>query len=149
MCIYVAIASKNDFVRSGLRYLLDNQPDVTVVGDEDNTAAIMNLVAATHPDVVVIELALVPHNGVKIEERIARDWADANFIVFSLRRNSEYINQCLSAGARGYVLAESLGAEIVIAVREVVKGRLYLSPQLSYTNTALNGNPDDGSGMPS
>ncbi len=135
MSIQVVVASEHVFVRDGLRCLLDTQPDISVVGDANDASTVMNLVMASRPDVAVIDLAIVLENEIKVTDGILRAWTNAKIIVFSLRRNSEYVEHSLDSGASGFVLAESLGQEIANAVREVYGGRQYLSPKLSFPAT--------------
>lgn len=138
MCIHVIVANEHAFVRNGLRCLLDAQPGISVVGDAVNASAAIHLVTTLKPEIAIIDLALVPQNGIKVTEEIIHVWADAKVIIFSLRRSAEYVDHCFKAGAKGYVLAESLGSEIVDAVRVVNKGRFYLSAKLSHENTVVN-----------
>lgn len=132
MSIHVVIASEHAYLRDGLRCLLDTQPDIAVVGEANDAPTVANLVMTSRPDVAIIDLAIIPQNGIKVTEGILREWAEAKVIIFSLRSNIEYVEHSLDAGASGFVLAESLGYEIADAVREVCGGRRYLSPGLSY-----------------
>ncbi len=127
MPINVIVAGQKDIVRSGLRRLLEVQKDISVIGEAEDFASANGLVATLNPDVSIIELGLVAQpRSQSMEERL-RAWLGTRVIIFSLRRNREYVEQCFGAGARGFVLAELLGSEIVEAVRQVHGGRLYLS----------------------
>lgn len=132
------IACQSDVVSSGLNRLLDAQTDIAVVGYARDTAAVDRLVSNLSPDVLVVELSVVAPGRSRDSEQIIRAWASTKVIIFSLRRGQEYVDHCLGAGARGYVLAELLGSEIVDAVRAVYSGDLYLSSRLALAATATS-----------
>lgn len=131
MAINVIVASQHDIVRSGLRRLLDAQVDISVIGEAADYSDADLLVTTLRPNVSVVELSLVAQPRRQVAEEVIRAWSSSHVIIFSLRRNWEYVEHCLRAGARGYILAELLGSEIVDAVREVHAGRLYLSSRLA------------------
>lgn len=130
MAIDVVVASKNDIVRSGLHRLLGAQEDMLVIGEAADFSSADRLVATLKPKIVVVELSVIMQKSIPSIEEVVHNWSGSEVIVFSLRRNREYVEHCLGAGARGFVLAELLGSDIVAAVRQVYGGALYLSPRL-------------------
>ena len=131
MSISVFLADDHAVVRDGLRYLLDAQPDIDVVGDAANGRQTLQLVKQLCPDVAVMDIAMPELNGIDATHQICRDCPSTQVIILSMYSTAEHVNRALSAGALGFVLKESAGLEVVNAVRAVHSGHHYLSQKLS------------------
>lgn len=131
MSISVFLADDHTIVRDGLRYLLEAQADITVVGDAANGRQTVQLVKQLCPDVAIMDIAMPELNGIDATYQICRDCSATQVIILSMYSTSEHVNRALSAGALGYVLKESAGIELVTAVRTVHAGHHYLSQNLS------------------
>jgi DNA-binding NarL/FixJ family response regulator len=118
-------------VRDGLRYLLEAQPDITVVGDAADGRQTLQYVEQLRPDVVIMDIAMPELNGIEAARRIRTDCPSTQVIILSIYSTEEHVSRALQAGARGYVLKESAGIEVVNAVRAVHSGHHYLSQKLS------------------
>lgn len=131
MSISVFLADDHAVVRDGLRYLLEAQPDIDVVGDAANGRQTLQLVKQLCPDVAVMDIAMPELNGIDATHQICRDCPSTQVIILSMYSTAEHVNRALSAGALGFVLKESAGFEVVNAVRAVHSGHHYLSQKLS------------------
>lgn len=131
MTIAVFLADDHAVVRDGLRYLLEAQPDIKVVGDAANGRQTLQLVERLHPDVAIMDIAMPELNGIEATRRIRTDCPSTQVIILSIYSTEEHVSRALQAGARGYVLKESAGIEVVNAVRAVHSGHHYLSQKLS------------------
>ena len=131
MSITVFLADDHAVVRDGLRYLLEAQPDIDVVGDAANGRLTLQLVKQLCPDVTVMDIAMPELNGIDATHQICRDCPSTQVIILSMYSTTEQVNRALSAGALGYVPKESAGIEVVNAVRAVHSGHHYLSQKLS------------------
>jgi DNA-binding NarL/FixJ family response regulator len=120
-------------VREGLRALLGQRADLLVVGEADSGASAVQQVRHCRPDVVVMDIAMPGVNGIAAASEIRRDYPATQVVMLSVHATSEHVFRALQAGALGYVLKESVGQEVVDAVREVHAGRRYLSPRLAAT----------------
>jgi len=118
-------------VRDGLRYLLEAQPDIKVVGDAADGRQTLRLVERLRPDVAIMDIAMPELNGIEATRRIRTDCPSTQVIILSIYSTEEHVSRALEAGARGYVLKESAGIEVVNAVRAVHSGHHYLSQKLS------------------
>jgi DNA-binding NarL/FixJ family response regulator len=127
----VFLADDHTVVRDGLRVLLEAEHDIRVIGDAANGHEAVRGVARLCPDVVVMDIAMPELNGVEATREIAQICPSAQVIVLSMHSTTEHIFQALQAGARGYLLKESAGIEVVNAVRAVHAGRRYLSQKIS------------------
>ena len=131
MSITVFLADDHAVVRDGLRYLLEAQPDIDVVGDAADGRQTLQLVKQLCPDVAVMDIAMPELNGIDATHHICRDCPSTKVIILSMYSTTEHVNRALSAGALGYVLKESAGIELINAVRAVHSGHHYLSQKLS------------------
>jgi len=131
LAITVFLADDHAVVRDGLRFLLEAQPDVSVIGDAANGCQAVRRVARLRPDVVVMDIAMPELNGIEAAREIRQVCPSTQVVILSMHSTTEHIFQALEAGARGYLLKESAGIEVVAAVRAVHAGQRYLSQQIS------------------
>ena len=131
LVITVFLADDHAVVRDGLRVLLEAQPDISVIGDAANGRAAVHLVAQLCPDVVIMDIAMPDLNGIEAARKISEVCPSTQVIILSMHSTTEHIFRALQAGARGYLLKESAGIEVVNAVRAVHGGHRYLSQKIS------------------
>ncbi len=131
MTITVFLADDHTVVRDGLRYLLEAQPDIRVIGDAANGREAVRLVEKLCPDVVIMDIAMPELNGIEATRNIRVACPPAQIIILSMHSTSEHIGRALQAGANGFLLKESAGIEVVSAVRAVHTGHRYLSQKIS------------------
>jgi two-component system NarL family response regulator len=119
----VLLADDHAVVRLGLRALIDNQPDLTVVGEaEDGPSAVAQFLA-TRPDVGLIDLVLPGQDGAAVCGAIRREVPKARLLILSGSAPSESVHRALKAGAMGYVLKDSSPQVLLRAIRDVLDGR--------------------------
>jgi DNA-binding NarL/FixJ family response regulator len=129
--ITVFLADDHAVVRDGLRALLEAQPDIRVIGDAADGREAVGQVARLGPDVAVIDIAMPELNGIEAAQGIGEVCPSTQIIILSMHSTTEHIFRALQAGARGYLLKESAGIEVVKAVRSVHAGHHYLSQKIS------------------
>jgi len=129
--IRVFLADDHAIVRDGLRAVLQGQPDITVVGDAADGRETVRQEAQLRPDVVVMDIAMPELNGIDAARQIREADQSTEIVILSMYSTSEHIFRALQAGARGYLLKESAGVEVVNAVRAVHSGQRYLSQKIS------------------
>jgi DNA-binding NarL/FixJ family response regulator len=127
MNIKVFIADDHAIVRDGLRSLLEANPAVTVVGDAADGRQAVELVIRLQPDVVVMDISMPELDGIAATRRVLDTLPQVQVIVLSMIGTPEHISRALQAGARGYLLKESAGREVLDAVLSVHAGNVYLS----------------------
>lgn len=131
MKVKVFLADDHAVVRDGLRLLLNSQSDIEVVGDASNGRDALQEVVALGPDVAIIDIAMPELNGIEVTYRLNRQLPEIRVIILSMHSTAEHVYRALEAGARGYLIKESAGSEVVEAVRVVQGGRRYLSQKIS------------------
>src|SRR5258706_13064726 len=136
MSIRVLLADDHVVVLDGLRLLVEKQPNMTVVGVASNGLEVVQQAMQLRPDVVVMDIAMPELNGVEATRQIQASVPSARVVILSMHSTPEHIFQALRAGALGYVLKQSAGAELVEAIRAVNRGHQYLSNKLKETREA-------------
>lgn len=131
MSITIFLADDHAVVRDGLRALLEVQPDLQVIGDAANGREAVRQASQLCPDIVLIDIAMPQLNGIEAARQIRQVCPQTHVIMLSMYATTEHIFQALQAGARGYLLKEAAGSEVIKAVRTVHAGQRYLSPQIS------------------
>jgi two-component system response regulator NreC len=126
--IQVLLMDDHVVVREGLRALLERQDDIDVMAEASSVAEAVAL--DVDPDVVVADLMLPDERGVEVVRRLKERYQKAAILVLTMVDNPTDVQQCLAAGARGYLLKETAGSELVDAVRKVAGGEDYLQPSL-------------------
>lgn len=129
--IRVFLADDHTIVRDGLRYLLDAQPDIKVIGDASNGREAVMRVRDCLPNIVLMDIAMPELNGIDATQKINIDCPESKVIILSIHTTTEHIFRSFDAGARGYLLKESAGGEVVKAIRFVHAGHYYLTTKLS------------------
>jgi DNA-binding NarL/FixJ family response regulator len=131
LTIRILIADDHTVVAEGLRALIEAQPDMKVVGLAGDGREALKQTLETKPDVVVMDNAMPELNGTEATRIIRKRCAQTRVVMLSMHSNSVHIQRALQAGAGGYVLKESVGRELVDAIRTVHAGRRYLSMPLT------------------
>jgi DNA-binding NarL/FixJ family response regulator len=129
--ITILLADDHTVVRDGLRSLMEKNADLQVVGVAGNGR---EAVAEAHrlcPDVVVMDIAMPEMDGVEATRHIVDKCPNSRVLILSMYLSAEHIHRSLQAGAKGYVLKDSAGDEVVEAVRALRAGRRYLSHRIT------------------
>lgn len=128
--IRILLADDHNVLRDGLRLLLERQGFCIVAEASDGREAIR--LAEEHlPDVAVMDIAMPTLNGIDATRRIVETCASTKVIILSMHHDESYIVRALNAGARGYLLKDSLKADLISAVNAVSQGHSYFSPKVT------------------
>lgn len=118
-------------MREGLRALLSLDPNIEIIGETGNGHDAIRLVAACKPSLVLMDLSMPDMNGMEATREIKRRNPEVRIIVLTVHKTEEYVRATLQAGANGYVLKDATHAELKLAVKSVLEGKIYLSPGIS------------------
>jgi DNA-binding NarL/FixJ family response regulator len=111
--------------------ILSAQSDLEIVGEAGNGREAVELAASLRPDVVVMDVSMPELNGIEATRRLTADNPHIRVVALSMHKDSVYVREILRAGARGYLLKDSVADDLVAAVRAVAGGEGYLSPAIS------------------
>jgi DNA-binding NarL/FixJ family response regulator len=127
----VVIAEDHTLLRAGLRIMLSQEPDMEVVGEADNGKDAIRLAGTLDPDLVLMDLTMPGTNGMEATAEIKRRHSTVRVLVLTIHKTDEYIQEALRAGADGYVLKDASQDELRTAIRTVLNGKSFLSPDVS------------------
>ena len=133
MSISVLLADDHRIVREGLRALLERNNDIRVVGEAADGQESVKLASTLRPDVVIMDISMPSLNGIEATQQVLEVSPSSKVIILSMYSTLEHIFRSFRAGAQGYLLKESAGADVVNAVRAVREGRRYLANKITET----------------
>ena len=118
-------------VRSGLRMLLDGQPDVEIVGEAGTASEAINAIVTVKPEVFLMDIGLPDMSGIDATKEIKRLWPQVAVVALTIHEDQEYFFKMLEAGASGYVPKRAAPEELMTAIRVAASGEVYLYPSLA------------------
>ncbi len=129
--ISVLLVDDHTVVREGLRLLIEAEQDIKVVGEAENGRDAVTLVKKLVPDVVVMDVAMPVLNGLEATRQIMRDMPLTKVLVLSTYSDDDYVQQLIEEGAIGYLVKQTAANDLLMAIREAVRGNAYFSPSIS------------------
>jgi DNA-binding NarL/FixJ family response regulator len=130
--ISVLLVDDHSLVRQGFRRMLEDDPDLVVVGEASDGHDAVKAAETLSPDVVVMDFALPSMNGAVATRQMLKTDPDLAVLILSMHSESTYVRTCLQAGVRGYLLKNAMDLELVDAVKQVARGEKVLDPRLSF-----------------
>ena len=127
----IVIAEDHTILREGLRSLLCSDPEFDVVGEAEDGRDAIRCVEALSPDLALMDLSMPRMNGLDAIKEIKKQNPEIKIIVLTVHKTEEYILATLQAGADGYLLKDATHSELVMAIKNVLAGKRYLSPGIS------------------
>ncbi len=128
--ISVLLVDDHALVRHGFRRILEDEPDIVVVGEASDGAEAVKMARDLGPQVVVMDCALPKMSGLLATREILKHLPETLVLMLSMHTEETWVRQALDAGARGYILKNAVDLELGAAVRKVVAGEIVLDPQV-------------------
>ena len=129
--IRVLLAEDHTIVRKGLRFLLDSEAGIEVVGEAEDGRQAIEKVGQLRPHLVLMDITMPGLNGLEATRQIKKRFPEVKVLILTVHATEEYILQILRAGASGYVVKQAAVTELVSAIRAVCRGDSFLSPSIS------------------
>jgi two-component system response regulator NreC len=129
--IRILVADDHGIVRKGLRFLLDRQEGMEVVGEASDGREAVQLSEELKPHVVIMDVAMPQLNGIDAAAQIIRNSPTTGVVMLSMHADESYLVRALGVGAKGYLLKDSAEVDIVRAVQVISQGRPFFSPQIA------------------
>src|SRR4030043_1652385 len=129
--IRIVIGEDHTILREGLRALLSSGPNYEVVGEAEDGREAIRCVEKLKPELILMDLSMPRMNGMEAIKEIKRESPGTKILVLTVHRAEEYILATFGAGADGYILKDSTHSEWVMAVKKVLSGKHYISPEIS------------------
>src|SRR5574342_359232 len=129
----ILLADDHGVVRKGLRFLLEQQPGMEVVGEASDGREAVRLAEELEPSVIIMDIAMPQLNGIEATAQIVKRRPESGVIMLSVHSDETYLVRALSAGAKGYLLKDSAEEDVVRAVQSVAHGKPFFSPAIAKT----------------
>ncbi|MGC1482523.1 MAG: response regulator transcription factor [Candidatus Acidiferrum sp.] len=139
----VLLVDDHALVRRGFRRILEDDPEIQVVGEASNGEEAVRLANQARPAVIVMDCALPGMNGLDATRKILATQPEAAILMLSMHSEDTLVRQALDAGARGYILKNAMDLDLVSAIKRAAKGEQVLDPQLARP-AALKGEREGG-----
>ena len=133
--IRVLIADDHAIVRAGLRLLINNQPDMEVVGEAADGHEALRQALQANPDVLTLDLTMPGGGGLKTLEGLRQTCPQTRVLVLTMHEDPSYLRAALAAGGSGYVVKSAVDAELLAAIRSIAQGRTFVTITLSDRGT--------------
>jgi NarL family two-component system response regulator LiaR len=129
--ITVLLVDDHAVLLDGLRFLLEAQGDMQVIGMAANGQEAVDLAIRACPDIILMDISMPVMNGIEATKHICKICKNTKVAILSMHHTTEYMQRALEAGAVGYLLKDSAGTELVTAIRALYSGKRYLSRQVA------------------
>lgn len=129
--IKLVLADDHAVVRSGLRMLLDAQPDMEIVGEAESGSEALAQVKSLQPDVILMDIQMPGMNGIEATRQIKEVGSGTAVLALTMHEDDQYFFEMLQAGASGYLPKRAAPDELVRAIRTVSRGEVFLYPSLA------------------
>jgi len=129
--IRVLLAEDHTLVRKGLRALLDEADEITVIAEASDGREAISKVEERNPDVILMDISMPSLSWLEATRQICEQIPEAKILILTVHSSAEYILQALRAGASGYLLKQAAPTDLIRAIKAVYRGEAFLSPTIS------------------
>lgn len=141
----IFLVDDHPLVREWLTNLINQQPDLAVCGEAETGPQAMQAILQLKPDIAIIDIALKNSSGIELIKDLKQTQAGTAVLVLSMHEEPHYAERALRAGAKGYMVKRETTRKVIIAIRQVLAGRIYISDELA---SALAARLVTGKGLP-
>ena len=129
--IKILVADDHVVLRTGLKMLLNAQPDIKVVGEAGNGSEVVQLATALQPDLILLDLSMPGLGGLETLPLLRKVVPTIRILILTMHDDESYLRQALHEGVAGYVLKKVADSELIAAIHSVMRGELYVHPSLT------------------
>lgn len=129
--IKILVADDHTIVRQGIARLLDDQPNLEVVGEAVNGQMAVKKAETLNPDIIILDIAMPVLNGIEAAKKIRKNLPKAKILILSMHSHEHHIHELLEAGISGYLIKDSSGRDIINAIQAAMNNEIFLSPSIS------------------
>jgi len=129
-------------VRRGLKQIIEEEPDMKVVGEAGNGRDAISVIRQTVSDIVILDISLPGISGIEILSRLRHEHPETPVLIMSMHEEEQYALRVLKAGASGYLQKDTIPEEMIKAIRKIIAGGKYISP--SFSEALIQGRESSG-----
>lgn len=126
----IIVADDHALFRQGLKNLLGARPDLEVIGEAGDGLQLLDLLNQSLPDIILLDISMPNLRGLEAVHEIKRAHPRVKILILTMHKDKQYLEQAISAGARGYLLKEDTNTELFTAIEKIRRRRIYVSPTL-------------------
>jgi len=131
--VKILIVEDHPIFRMGMKELIEQEPDLSVVGDAETVSAALEMIEARQPDLVIADLSLKQSNGIDLVKEIHHRYKTVCSLVLSMHDETLHAERCIMAGAKGYIMKQEASESVVTAIRQIMAGNMYVSSRIMST----------------
>lgn len=136
MSTSIVLVDDHKIMRDGLRNILQNEKDIEIIGEADNGRDAVKLILDVKPDIAIMDIGMPEMNGVEATRQIVKEMPNIKIIALSMHYDMQFVSGMIKAGAKGYLLKDCAGSELVTAIKTVNKNNTYICQDI--TNTLID-----------
>jgi len=127
----ILVVDDHPIVRQGLTLMINREPDLVVCGEAEEAKGALQVLASTHPDVLIVDISLNGPDGLDLLKSIRTTDAALPVLILSMHDESIYAERALRAGANGYIMKQEATEKVLVAVRRILNGEIYVSDRIA------------------
>jgi DNA-binding NarL/FixJ family response regulator len=127
----VLVVDDHPIVRQGLALMINREPDLVVCGEAEEAMGAMHVLASSHPDVLIVDISLNGPDGIDLLKSIRISRPTLPVLILSMHDEMVYAERALRAGANGYIMKQEATEKVLVAVRRILSGDIYLSDRMA------------------
>jgi len=131
MSIRILIADDHGVMRAGLRAVLEDEPDLQIVGEATNGEEALHLASQLQPDIILLDIGMPGIDGIEVTRRLRRLSPQTQALILTVYEDERLLSEAIQAGASGYVIKRALEEELLSAIRAVSRGDMYIHPAIT------------------
>jgi two-component system, NarL family, response regulator NreC len=131
MSIRILIADDHGVMRAGLRAVLEDEPDLQIVGEATNGEEALHLASQLQPDIILLDIGMPGIDGIEVTRRLRRLAPQTQALILTVYEDERLLSEAIQAGASGYVIKRALEEELLSAIRAVSRGDMYIHPAIT------------------
>jgi len=127
----ILVVDDHPIVRQGLTLMINREPDLVVCGEAEEAMAAMHVLASSHPDILIVDISLNGPDGIDLLKNVRLTHPGLPVLILSMHDESIYAERALRAGANGYIMKQEATENVLVAVRRILNGEIYVSARIA------------------
>jgi DNA-binding NarL/FixJ family response regulator len=123
----ILLADDHTIVRQGIKRIIEEVQNYMVIGEVGDGLQILPKVKELHPDIIILDISMPKLRGIEAVSEIKKIDEDIKILILTIHKNEEYVYECLSSGANGYILKEDAAKELIFAIDSIKQNKIYIS----------------------